>query len=218
MVGRLLLAGLLLASSEAFRCPVHPRRRPPLTRQSLSSVAWASHLLTPPPPNVSVSIVAADGADGGDDSAASLRLDEFDAAILFVPRALATTNETTLAARWGGDRLFPHSEACGRRLLQRLRPRDAGDDGDAPPTAPARSTETTFEGHFFATELPNARGTRACFVADDAAASTFEVRRRRVCRELARLLSLRGDVIASAVVVVVRVPRANGPTPPRVCR
>ena len=134
-------------------------RRPPIMRASATS--WASDILVPQMPEVQVTT-----------SPGSPTFSDYDAAILLVPPALATTNEAVLEAQWDDNKLFEHSGVCAQRIRQRLRRAD-GDEAQA--------------GLFLTTELPNPRGTRACLLATGKdGESHFE-----------RLVSA-GDAIAAA--------------------
>ena len=83
-------------------------RRPPIMRASATS--WASDILAPQLPDVKVTT-----------SPDLPSFSEYDAAILLVPPALATTNEAILDAQWDDDKLFEHSGVCAQRIRQRLR-------------------------------------------------------------------------------------------------
>ena len=135
-------------------------RRPPIMRAA-SATSWASDILAPQLPDVKVTT-----------SPDLPSFSEYDAAILLVPPALATTNEAILENQWDDDKLFEHSGVCAQRIRQRLRRAD-GDEAQA--------------GLFLTTELPNPRGTRACLLATGKdGESHFE-----------RLVSA-GDAIAAA--------------------
>ena len=135
-------------------------RRPPIMRAA-SATSWASDILAPQLPDVKVTT-----------SPDLPSFSEYDAAILLVPPALATTNEAILESQWDDDKLFEHSGVCAQRIRQRLRRAD-GDEAQA--------------GLFLTTELPNPRGTRACLLATGKdGESHFE-----------RLVSA-GDAIAAA--------------------